>query len=114
MKLFVLGATGRIGTEILDLALEHGHEVTAFVRAPQKLAPARNLIIRAGDPRDRALLATCMVGHAAVLSALGPRGGEGLHPSTPPTDCATAMLAAMKTAGVARVANRPSALLSPW
>src|SRR5437879_2899477 len=38
MRLFVLGATGRTGKEILELALARGHEVTAFVRSPQKLA----------------------------------------------------------------------------
>ena len=37
MRLFVIGANGRTGTEILDLAGQHGHEITAFVRSPEKL-----------------------------------------------------------------------------
>ena len=32
MKLFVIGATGRTGPEIVQQALERGHYVTAFVR----------------------------------------------------------------------------------
>ena len=51
MRLFVLGATGRTGMEIIDLARTRGHEVTAFVRSPQKLRPASSLRIVPGDPR---------------------------------------------------------------
>ena len=46
MRLFVLGATGRTGMEIIDLARTRGHEVTAFVRSPQKLRPAGSLTDR--------------------------------------------------------------------
>src|SRR5215467_6664558 len=35
MRLFILGATGRTGAELVDQALARGHAVTAFVRAPQ-------------------------------------------------------------------------------
>jgi putative NADH-flavin reductase len=38
MRLFILGANGRTGTELVDLALKQGHQVTAFVRSPEKLA----------------------------------------------------------------------------
>lgn len=40
MKLFVIGANGRTGTETLDLARTRGHQVTAFVRSPEKLSLA--------------------------------------------------------------------------
>ena len=32
MRLFILGATGGTGRQLVDQALESGHEVTAFVR----------------------------------------------------------------------------------
>ena len=48
MKLFVLGATGKMGSEIVSLALSRGHEVTAFVRSPEKLSPASALTIVKG------------------------------------------------------------------
>jgi putative NADH-flavin reductase len=51
MRLFVIGATGRTGSEIVNLARTRGHEVTAFVRSPQKLSRAGSLTIVCGDPR---------------------------------------------------------------
>ena len=38
MKLFVIGATGRTGQEIVQQALARGHQVTAFVRSPESIA----------------------------------------------------------------------------
>jgi uncharacterized protein YbjT (DUF2867 family) len=35
-KIFILGATGRTGREVIDIALARGHEVTAFGRSPAK------------------------------------------------------------------------------
>ena len=37
MNLFILGATGAIGKHLLDSALERGHQVTSYVRSPQKI-----------------------------------------------------------------------------
>lgn len=51
MRLFLLGASGRTGTHLLELALANGHEVTAFVRTPSKLAVRKNLSVVAGNPR---------------------------------------------------------------
>jgi uncharacterized protein YbjT (DUF2867 family) len=38
VKLLVLGATGGTGREVIGQALEQGHDVTAFVRDPGKMA----------------------------------------------------------------------------
>jgi putative NADH-flavin reductase len=114
MQLFVLGATGRTGTQILDLALARGHEVTAFVRSPDKLARRERLTVVAGDPRDTAALATALPGHHAVLSALGPPAREALRRgSALLTECAAATVAAMTTAGVARLAIVSAGVLFP-
>jgi putative NADH-flavin reductase len=113
MRLFVLGATGRTGTQILDLALARGHEVTAFVRSPQKVAPAERLRVLEGDPRSTDALRTALPGHDAVLSALGPAPREAFRPSTLLTDCAASTVAAMATAGVSRLAIVSAALLFP-
>lgn len=83
LRLLVLGATGKTGTHILDLALARGHQVTAFVRSPQKIArrhPA--LAIVQGDPLQVNQLAAALPGHHAVLSAIGPSGREAFRPST--------------------------------
>jgi putative NADH-flavin reductase len=113
MTLFVLGATGRTGSEIVSLALTRGHQVTAFVRSPQKLSPAGSLTIVAGDPRDRETMAAALPGHDAVLSAIGPHLQDGLRPSTLLTDCARATVEAMTAGGVARLAIVSAAVLFP-
>jgi putative NADH-flavin reductase len=37
MKLLILGATGETGSRLLRMAIQEGHEVTAFVRSADKL-----------------------------------------------------------------------------
>ncbi len=39
MKIAVIGATGFVGSAILQEALQRGHEVTAIVRHPEKVTP---------------------------------------------------------------------------
>jgi len=113
MRLFVLGATGRTGTEILDLARARGHEVTAFVRSPQKLRPAPGLNIVPGDPLRPDAIAAALPGHDAVLSAIGPPPREAFRPNTLVTDCARATVEAMTTSGVSRLAILSAAVLFP-
>ena len=113
MKLFVLGATGKTGSEIMRLALARGHEVTAFVRSPHKLSPAGSLTIVPGDPRDPENIAAALPGHDAVLSAIGPHPREALRPSTLVTDCARATVEAMTPSGVSRLSIISAAVLFP-
>ncbi len=113
MRLFVLGATGRTGTEIVDLALTRGHEVTAFVRSPQKIRPAPALSIVRGDPLRPETIAAALPGHDAVLSAIGPHPGDALRPSTLLTDCARATVTAMAGSDVRRIAIVSAAVLFP-
>jgi len=74
MKLLVLGATGGIGREIVRQAAERNHEVTAFVRAPERLKSigARFGVIQ-GDPLSSAELARAIEDQDAILSGFGPR-----------------------------------------
>jgi putative NADH-flavin reductase len=113
MKLFLLGATGRTGSEIMGLALARGHEVTAFVRSPHKLSPAGSLTIVRGDPRNPKSLAAALPGHDAVLSAIGPHPREALRPSTLVTDTARATVEAMTASGVPRLVIISAAVLFP-
>jgi putative NADH-flavin reductase len=114
MRLFVLGATGRTGQHLLDLGLARGHEITAFVRSPQKIARKnRALTIVKGDPLDVGQLAAVLPGHDAVLSAIGPAPRDALRPSKLMTECATAALAAMNKVAVPRFLVVSSALLFP-
>jgi putative NADH-flavin reductase len=101
MKIFILGATGGTGRALISQALERGHEVTAFVRSPQKLGSlADRVSIQRGDPRTIAELSAALPGHDAVLSALGP---PGPGPTTIIRDGARNTVEAMRTSGVRRL-----------
>jgi putative NADH-flavin reductase len=73
MRLFILGATGGIGQHLLRLGLEHGHELTTFVRSPNKISQrSPSLKVVPGDVFNAAQLTQCLAGHDCVLSAFGP------------------------------------------
>jgi len=102
MKLFVIGATGRTGWEIVQQALARDHDVTAFVRSPEGIT-SRNgrLTVRKGNAMDESQLFDAMQNHDAVLSTLGPR--EVFKPSSMLRDSALATSLAMNRSGVKRL-----------
>jgi putative NADH-flavin reductase len=102
MKLFVIGATGRTGQEIVQQALERGHHVTAFVRSPETaVLRHERLSVLKGNATDENQLSEAMRSHDAVVSALGPR--EVFKPSSLLHDSAVATVRAMHRAGVKRL-----------
>ncbi len=114
MRLFLIGATGRIGKEIVELGLSRGHEVTAFVRSPDKLnGLAGSLTVVRGNPLDANALAAALPGHHAVLSSLGLPPREALRPSTFMATTAQSTIQAMKSSGVTRLAIVSAAVLFP-
>jgi putative NADH-flavin reductase len=114
VKLFVIGATGNTGTQIVDLALTRGHEVTAFVRSPQKINSRHpSLTVVRGDPRNVEELTQALPGHDAVLSALGVRPPQAFRPHTLVQDCAASTVAAMTRAEVRRLVLVSVAALFP-
>lgn len=101
LRIFVLGATGGTGRTLIDQAVARGHQVTAFVRSPQKLgAPREGVTMCQGDPRSVTELEAALPGHDAVLSALGPPGAGR---TTVVSECASSVVAAMQVAGVRRL-----------
>jgi putative NADH-flavin reductase len=102
MKLFVMGATGGTGREIVQQALERGHHVTAFVRSPETVSLTHErLTVIKGNAIDENQLSEAMQNHDAVLSALGPR--EVFKPSSLLHDSALATTGAMHRSGVKRL-----------
>jgi putative NADH-flavin reductase len=100
-RVFVLGATGRTGGELLAQAAARGHRITAFVRSPQKLGPIpERVTTRRGDARSVAELRDALSGHDAVVSALGT---GGLGATTILRDSARSVVAAMKAEGLRRL-----------
>jgi len=111
MKLFVLGATGGIGREILRQALERGHAVTAFVRSPARLDAFKDRVaIVTGNLLDADALAEVLRGHDAVLSAFGPMT---LRPSTLRREFGRVLAAAMRRSEVRRCEVVSAAFLFP-
>jgi putative NADH-flavin reductase len=109
MRLFILGATGGTGRQLIGQALARGHQVTAFVRSPEKLgARQQGLSVQQGDPRDAAALNVALSGHDAVLSALGPPGPRR---STILRDSALSTVSAMQSAGIRRLLIVSAAIL---
>src|SRR5262249_45890590 len=111
---FILGANGKTGTQLIDLALARGHEVTAFVRSPDKIARRDpHLHVVQGDPHHVDELARALPGHDVVLSALGVAPREALRPTTLLQEPAASRAAAMARAGGRRLVPVPVAVLSP-
>jgi nucleoside-diphosphate-sugar epimerase len=72
LRVLVIGATGGTGRQLVQCALEQGHQVTAFVRDPSKLQiEHENLRVVKGDVLDYASVEPAMRGQSAVLCALG-------------------------------------------
>lgn len=70
MKVAIIGASGFVGSALLNEALTRGHQVTAIVRNPEKITVENpNLTIKAGDVTDSESFADLVAGNDAVLSA---------------------------------------------
>lgn len=91
MKIAVVGASGRAGSEITKELALRGHSVTAIARKPDAIPTGDNITAVQGDASDAASLAELIEGSDAVVSAL--------HFDVP----AATILSALKTAGVPRL-----------
>ena len=91
MKVVVLGASGRAGSEIAREVARRGHDVTAIARNPDAIPSVPGVTAVRGDASDADGLADLIKGSEAVISAL--------HFNVP----ADVILSALKTAGVPRL-----------
>ncbi|WP_448635836.1 NAD(P)-dependent oxidoreductase [Pedobacter panaciterrae] len=70
MKTALIGASGFVGTAILEELLNRGHEVTAIVRSPEKIKiDNNNLFVKGVDVNDTLALIETLKGSDAVISA---------------------------------------------
>jgi len=102
MKIVLLGATGFVGSALLDEALRRGHTVTVIARAPEKLAGRGGLVARKGDVYDTASLATLIRGHSALISAFNP-GWKNPNLYDDQVRGTASIIAAVKEADIKRV-----------
>jgi putative NADH-flavin reductase len=69
MNIVLAGATGNIGSRILDEALQRGHRVTGLTRDPAKLAARSGLQAKKANTTEVSAFADALKGHdAAILS----------------------------------------------
>ncbi|WP_260921619.1 NAD(P)-dependent oxidoreductase [Novosphingobium sp. 9] len=103
MKIAVLGASGRAGSQIALEAAARDHEVLALARHPEKIPTAAGITPLAADAGDPAALAPLIAGCNAVVSAL--------HFDV----TAETLLSAIRSAGVPRllVTGGAASLLGP-
>lgn len=84
MQLLVLGATGRVGSHIVTLALQDGHHVTALVRNPEKINKRHDrLTVIQGNVLESEDLLRAIQGVDAVISALNTDRTTTLSQSMP-------------------------------
>ena len=77
MKVAIIGASGFIGSAILNEALERGHTVTAIVRHPDKITTIHpQLKVKQGDVTDADEVAKLVAGNEAVISAYNSYDAE--------------------------------------
>ena len=69
MKIAIIGATGNVGSRLVDEALSRGHQVTAVARNASRLPPDEKLTFSAADATDPEQLSRALVGHDVVISA---------------------------------------------
>ncbi|WP_155059817.1 NAD(P)-dependent oxidoreductase [Streptomyces blattellae] len=101
MRIALLGATGRTGTEFMEQALAAGNEVVAYVRRPEALGARPGLSVVGGQLDDRNAVKGALAGCDAVAVTLGPKISQRNAPIM-----ATAMppvIAAAKENGVKRI-----------
>jgi uncharacterized protein YbjT (DUF2867 family) len=73
-RIAILGASGGLGTHLVTSGLEHGFEVRALVRSPEKITRANyNLTLIKGDAGSGEDIQEAIEGCRFVLSALSAR-----------------------------------------
>lgn len=101
MRITVLGATGRTGGLLVGLAVERGHDVTAFVRAGSSNVPTGVTVVplALADPAQVAAALT-EARPEVVLSAIGPIAGLSEHEVS---ETMAAVVEAMERVGPSRL-----------
>ncbi|HJV16355.1 MAG TPA: NAD(P)H-binding protein [Bacillales bacterium] len=84
MNICLLGATGRVGSVILENALRDNHSIQALVRDPKKLLiKSQNLHIIKGNALNRQNISEAICGSDVVVSALNTDKNTLLSESMP-------------------------------
>jgi len=78
MKILLIGASGMIGSRVLNEAVSRGHEVIAAVRHPGRVASLPGVTVVTLDVTDPEAVAQAARGVDAIVGAASPRStGDG-------------------------------------
>lgn len=97
MNVFILGATGRVGSKVVTQALRDHHNVSVLVRSPEKLSIKDGVTIVEGDVLNEDDVMKASEGADVMISALGTDKTTTLSESTP------ILLSVMKKQGIKRI-----------
>ncbi len=101
MKVTVLGATGGTGQWVIKLLLKEGHEVTAYVRNPEKIEDkSEGLKVIKGEIFDIEHLGQSLLDQEVLISCLG---SNTTKKSTQLREMATAVLKATEKTEVKHI-----------
>lgn len=101
MKIAVFGASGRIGSRIINEALNRGHDVTAVVRKPQDYTNAMpHLKVAKGDIFNSQDVESGVYDHDAVVSAYNATQGA---PVSTIAEVSVPLINGLKQANVKRL-----------
>jgi putative NADH-flavin reductase len=115
MNVTVFGATGGVGSQVVEELRSRGHHVTAYVRNPGKVPSSwgDDVTVLTGELSNAAAVDRAVQGAGAVVSALGPsldRKATGL----PLVEGTRTIIEAMQRHGVRRyVGNGTPSVLDP-
>jgi putative NADH-flavin reductase len=115
MNVTVFGATGGVGSQVVEQLRSRGHSVTAYVRNPSKVPSSwgDDVTVVTAELSDAAAVDRAVQGADAVVSALGPsldRKATGL----PLVEGTRTIIEAMQRHGVRRyVGNGTPSVLDP-
>lgn len=104
MRVAIIGATGFIGSKILNEAITRGHVVTAITRSPERLPQHDRIHPAKADVNDVSALTELLRGQDAVIHAYAPgRGVEAQALKELQRAGTLSIIAATKAAGVTRL-----------
>lgn len=100
MRLFILGASGGVGSLLVKAALESGHQITAQTRRAEKLPMRDGVTVAVGDPTNQNYLQRYLQGQDAAAYCLGvDRSGR----TTLFSDSTRTLVEALNASGVRRL-----------
>lgn len=117
MQITVFGASGKVGSLVVEEALRRGHRVVAFVHSRDLFVPDNNLIVLKGDVHSVEDVAGAVQGSDGVVSALGSWGtkrrdilASAMHALIPAMESAQiSRIVTLTGSGAAAPGVRPSA-----